>query len=62
MKLSSFLIEKQVVENIKEFQELISIRAIKINDKIIDSDFVVEDDKINDKIKIEVGKLVLFYI
>ena len=56
MKLYQKLKEKNLVENRKDFNELIWLRAISVNDRIIDNPEEVIDNSFS---KIKIGILVL---
>jgi len=53
MTVIDYLIEKKIVDNLKEFQDLNAIRAFKINDEhVSDPNLEIKDENVW---KIEVG-------
>lgn len=57
MRTIDFLIEKKIVKDVKEFQDLYSVRAFKINDEIlIDPNLEINEDENH---KIQVGNRII---
>ncbi|NPV12938.1 MAG: hypothetical protein HPY57_14295 [Ignavibacteria bacterium] len=57
MTVVDYLIEKKIVNDLKEFQDLYAIRAFKINDKLVlDPSLEIEEEKIY---KIQVGYRII---
>lgn len=51
MKVVDYLLEQEIVKDLKEFQELYSVRAFKVNDKPVSD----PDQEIDENSKIQVG-------